>query len=181
MKAGKLTIILGLMVLLATIGILSLPPEGPTTRPDITLVTADGDKLPLESLSGRPLLVTFWSTTCATCIREMPHLAALHDELAPRGLEIIGISMYYDPPNQVLAMRKSRNIPYTIALDMRAEASQAFGDIRVTPSTFLIAPDGRIVYRQAGMLSMERVKKRILALLEGEVAENRMYSGGPNT
>ncbi len=145
MKPGKLTVTLAVLVLIVAIGILSLPPAGPTTRPDITLVTADGEKLPLESLAGRTLLVTFWSTTCTTCIKEMPHLAALHDELAPRGLQIIGISMYYDPPNQVLAMRKSRNIPYTIALDMRGEAAQAFGDVSMTPSTFLIAPDGRIV------------------------------------
>lgn len=181
MKPGKSAITLGVLVLLAVIGYLSLPPAGPTSSPDITLVTADGEQLALESLRGKPLLVTFWSTTCPSCIHEMPHLAALHNELAPRGLKIIGIAMYYDPPNQVLAMRKSRNIPYTIALDMRAEAAQAFGDVRVTPSTFLIAPDGRIVYRQAGMLSMERVKKRILTLLDNEVAENRVFSGEPNT
>jgi peroxiredoxin len=167
--------------LLAALGYLSLPPRGPATSPDITLVTADGEQLALNSLRGRPLLVTFWATTCTTCIGEMPHLVELHKELAPRGLKIIGIAMYYDPPNQVLAMRKSRNLPYTIALDLRAEAAQAFGDVRVTPSTFLIAPDGRIVYRQAGILSIERVKKRILALLDSYVAEKRVFSGSPNT
>lgn len=181
MKPGNITIGVMAVVVIVAIGYLTLPPAGPTASPAITLVTADGEQLALDSLRGRPLLVTFWSTTCSTCIQEMPHLIELHRELAPRGLEIIGIAMYYDPPNQVLAMRKSRNIPYTIALDMSAEAAQAFGDIRVTPSTFLIAPDGRIVYRQAGMLSMERVKKRILALLDAKVAENRVFSGDPNT
>jgi peroxiredoxin len=181
MKPGKSAITLGVVVLLAIVGYLSLPPAGPTASPDITLVTADGEQLSLESLRGRPLLITFWSTTCPTCIHEMPQLVALHNELASRGLEVIGIAMYYDPPNQVLAMRKSRNIPYTIALDLRAEAAQAFGDIRVTPSTFLIAPDGRIVYRQAGRLSVERVKKRILDLLDNEIAGDRAFSVRPNT
>jgi thiol-disulfide isomerase/thioredoxin len=181
MKPGNITIGVMAVVALVAIGYLTLPPAGPTTSPAITLVTADGEQLALDSLRGRPLLVTFWSTTCTTCIREMPHLIELHRELAPRGLEIIGIAMYYDPPNQVLAMRSSSNIPDTIALDLRAEAAQSFWYVRVTPSTFLIAPDGRIVYRQAGMLSMERVRKAILGLLDSDIAGNRVFSGSPNT
>jgi peroxiredoxin len=181
MKFGKITIVSVVVVSLAAIGYLSLPPAGPTTSPDITLVTTDGEQLALNSLRGRPLLVIFWATTCTTCIREIPHLVELHKELAPRGLKIIGIAMYYDPPNQVLAMRKSRNIPYTIALDLRAEAAHAFGDVQVTPSTFLIAPDGRIIHRQAGMLDMERVKKKILALLDKKIVSSRPLSTEPNT
>ncbi|MDH3526615.1 MAG: TlpA family protein disulfide reductase [Gammaproteobacteria bacterium] len=181
MKPGKLAISLMVVMLFAAIGYFSLPAPGPTTSPDITLVTTEGEQLALDSLRGRPLLVTFWATTCTACLKEMPHLIELYKELAPRGLKVIGIAMHYDPPNQVLAMRKSRNIPYTIALDIRAEAAQAFGDVRVTPSTFLIAPDGRIVYRQAGALSMERLKKRILALLDSDIARNRPMTDGPNT
>ena len=179
MKSRNLLIGALAVVLFVAVGYLTLPPEGPTTRPDITLVTADGEKLPLESLDGRPLLVTFWATTCPTCVREIPQLVKLHRELAPRGLEVIGIAMYYDPPNQVLAMRESRNIPYTIALDMRAEAAQAFGDIRMTPSSFLIAPDGRIVYRQAGRLSMDRLRKHIFNLLGDNSVTGRPFSAEP--
>ncbi len=180
MKPGNFSITLIVLVLLA-VGYVTLSPRGPATSPDITLVTTDGEQLALNTLRGRPLLVIFWATTCSTCLREMPHLVELHKELAPRGLKIIGIAMYYDPPNQVLAMRKSRNIPYTIALDLRAEAAHAFGDVRVTPSTFLIAPDGDIVYRKTGALNINGVRQDILALLDANTTTDRPVSAEPKS
>ena len=107
------------------------------------------------------MLVTFWATTCSSCVREIPHLIRLYDELAPQGLEIIGIAMDYDPPNRVLAMRKARNMPYPVALDIHADAARAFGNVRLTPTSFLIAPDGRIAYRKIGRMDMARLREDI--------------------
>ena len=112
-----------------------------------------------------PVLVTFWATTCTSCVREIPHLAELYVELAPRGLEIIGIAMHHDRPDQVLAMRKARHIPYPVVLDLQANAARAFGNVRVTPTSFLIAPEGRIMYRRTGALDMARLREAILDLL----------------
>jgi peroxiredoxin len=142
-----------------------LAPEGPKTRPDIGLITIDGEELRLNSLQGRPVLVTFWATTCNSCVKEIPHLVELYDDLAPQGLEVIGIAMGYDPPNRVLAMRRARNIPYPIALDIHADAARAFGNVRLTPTSFLIAPDGRIVYRKTGTLDMSRLREKIRGML----------------
>ena len=105
------------------------------------------------------------STTCPSCVREIPHLIQLYRELEPGGLEIIGITMAHDPPNQVLAMRISRSIPYPVTLDIQADAARAFGNIRVTPTTFLIAPDGRVVQRKIGMLDMPGMRREILAMI----------------
>ena len=86
-------------------------------------------------------------------MREIPHLADLYEEFGPHGLEIIGIAMYYDPPNQVVEMTRRSGIPYPIALDVRAEAARAFDNVRLTPTNFLIAPDGRIVRQKIGEFS----------------------------
>lgn len=153
------------VVLVGTLGYLWFAPAAIQSSPDISLVTIDGKQLRLASLHGRPVLVTFWATTCPGCIREMPHLIELYEELAPQGLEIIGISMDYDPPNRVLAMRKARNIPYPIALDIEADAARAFGNVRLTPTSFLIAPDGRIVYRKVGEMNMARLREELLGML----------------
>lgn len=133
--------------------------------PDISLLTVDGETLSLGALRGRPLLVTFWATTCSSCVREIPHLSELYAELSLRGLEIIGIAMQHDPPDRVLAMRRARNIPYPLVLDLQAAAARAFGNVRVTPTSFLIAPDGRIVYRRTGTLDTTRLRQDILAML----------------
>jgi peroxiredoxin len=166
MKPKEILISLFAIVLLATLGYLWFAPAGLKASPDIKLVTIDGEQLQLASLRGNPLLVTFWATTCPGCIKEMPHLIELYEELSPQGLEIIGIAMDYDPPNQVLAMRNAKNIPYPIALDLDAEAARAFGNVRLTPTSFLIAPDGRIVYQKLGEMSMEKLRQDILAMLQ---------------
>jgi len=153
------------VMLLGMLAYLWLAPAAPGASPDISLMTLDGEELQLSSLRGRPLLVTFWATTCSSCVREMPHLIKLYDELAPQGLEIIAIAMDYDPPNRVLAMRKAHNIPYPIALDLDAAAANAFGNVRLTPTSFLVAPDGRIAYRKTGTLDMANLREDILGML----------------
>ncbi|MDX2456974.1 MAG: TlpA disulfide reductase family protein [Gammaproteobacteria bacterium] len=166
MKRKGTLISLFALALLGTLGYVWLAPAGLTTSPDISLVTIDGEKLQLASLRGKPLLVTFWATTCPGCIREVPHLIELYEELSPQGLEIIAIAMDYDPPNRVLAMRNARHIPYPVALDIHAEAARAFGNVRLTPTSFLITPNGRIVYQKTGEISMAKLRQDILGLLK---------------
>jgi len=166
MKPAKSLSGLFIAALLGVCTYLWLAPGGPRNVPDITLLTIDGEQLPLVELRGKPLLVTFWSTTCSSCISEMPHLIALYEDLASLGLEIVAIAMNYDRPSQVLAMRKARRIPYPVALDINADAARAFGNIRGTPTSFLIDPDGRVVYRKTGALNMDRLRRDIHAMLE---------------
>ena len=165
MNSRGLLIMLCAVAMLATLGYLWMAPAALKSAPDIGLMTLDGKQLQLASLHGRPVLVTFWATTCNSCVSEIPHLIELYDELAPQGLEIIGIAMDYDPPNRVLALRKARNIPYPIALDIQADAAHAFGNVRLTPTSFLIAPDGRITQQRTGKMNMDALRRDILAML----------------
>ena len=165
MKTREALLTLFAVTLLGALAWLWFAPASLKTSPDISLMTIKGEEIQLASLRGKPLLVTFWATTCPGCIKEMPHLIELYDELAPQGLEIIGIAMDYDPPNRVLAMSKARNIPYPIALDIHADAARAFGNVRLTPTSFLIAPDGRIVYQKIGTINMVRLREDILGML----------------
>jgi len=142
-----------------------LAPTGIARVPDITVTTLQGDELQLTDLQGQPLLVTFWASTCASCIREMPHLAALYNELSPQGLEIIGIAMAYDPPNRVMELSRAKQIPYPLVLDIDSKAANKFGDVSVTPSTFLIAPDGQVVLQQTGTLDMDKIRALVLNML----------------
>ncbi|MDH5515957.1 MAG: TlpA family protein disulfide reductase, partial [Gammaproteobacteria bacterium] len=102
----------------------------------------------------------------------------LYEELHPRGFEIISIAMDYDPPNQVLAMSKARDIPYHVALDIHAEAARAFGDVRLTPTSFLIAPDGRIVYQKIGEMNMARIRQDILEMLDARPTTGSAQAAG---
>ncbi|MEE4377158.1 MAG: TlpA disulfide reductase family protein [Candidatus Competibacteraceae bacterium] len=133
--------------------------------PKLTVYTLDGRAIQLTSLQGKPVLVTFWATTCPACVQEIPHLTALYSELHPQGLEIVGIAMAYDPPNYVLQMVEHRRIPYPIALDPLGEAAQAFGDVRLTPTSFLISPQGRIVEQHVGAWDQAALRESIRSML----------------
>jgi peroxiredoxin len=153
------------LLAIAAAGYYRLLPPRVSHAPDISLLSIDGEELRLPAYRGRPVLVTFWSTTCPSCVREIPHLIELYRDLAPQGLEIIGITTAYDPPNRVLEMRNSRDIPYPVALDIHADAADAFGNVRLTPTSFLIAPDGRVVLSKVGRLDMTGLRREILAMI----------------
>lgn len=153
------------VVIFSVIAFLWLGPSGLQKAPDITLTTLDGKKIELQSLRGKPVLVTFWATSCPGCIKEMPHLIELYHELHNKGLEIIGIAMPYDRPDHVIEMRKRKNIPYPIALDIKGEAVSAFGNVRLTPSSFLINPAGIIVKHKIGEMDMKKVHALIVGML----------------
>ncbi|MFQ5660328.1 MAG: peroxiredoxin family protein [Gammaproteobacteria bacterium] len=153
--------------LLLIVGIISVwfSPLGLQRAPEITLKILDGREIDLQQLRGKPVLVTFWATTCTVCMKELPHLMALYKTLAPAGLEIIGVAMAYDPPNRVLELSKQRQIPYPIALDIDGKVALAFGDVAQTPTSFLIGPDGAILQHRIGKMDFEALRQRITHLL----------------
>ena len=136
------------------------------SAPEISLNIIDGRKIELHTLQGKPLLVTFWATTCSTCLKEMPHLVKLYDELGKEKLEIIAIAMSYDPPNRVVALSKRENIPYPVALDIDGSAAKAFGGVRVTPTHFLIDANGHVVQQKSGELDIKELRKKLKILLQ---------------
>lgn len=166
MKAKDIAILSFAAGLIALLAYLWTSPSGLKQAPELTVKTIKGEDISLGSLRGRPVLVTFWATSCPGCLEEMPHLIALYEELHPQGLEIIGVAMSYDPPNHVVNLVEQRAVPYPIALDLQERAAQAFGDVRLTPTSFLIAPDGRIVRQKIGEMDMNRLRNTILGLLE---------------
>lgn len=164
----KIKEIVTAIFVLALIGLLTFiwfTPDGLSQAPDIRVTTLDGKQIELKSLQGRPVLVTFWATTCPGCVKEMPHLAELYRELAPQGLEMIALAMAYDPEQQVREMIRIKKPPYKVALDRDGSAALAFGDVKLTPTTFLIAPDGRIVQQKLGEMDMNALHNRIVGML----------------
>jgi peroxiredoxin len=135
--------------------------------PHVTFTTITGKKIELVKLQSKPVIVTFWATDCAACIKEIPLLIELYQQFHPQGLEMIAVSMYYDLPNHVVAMSKARQLPYHVALDLKAEHANAFGRIKLTPTTFLISPDGNIIMQKTGLIDISDMKLRIENLLKG--------------
>jgi peroxiredoxin len=135
--------------------------------PETTFSTITGKKIALHELRGKPIIVTFWATDCASCIQEIPHLIELYQQYHDKGLEIIAVAMAYNPPNHVIEMTKTQQLPYDIALDMQAENAHAFGDVSLTPTTFLIAPDGQIALQKTGLFDLTEIKTQLSIFTKG--------------
>lgn len=170
MKTKGILISLFGLLLVGALVYVWLAPDGISRAPEIALKTLKGKSIQLAGLQGKPVLLTFWATDCPGCIKEMPHLANLYEELSPKGLEIIGVAVPRNRPDHVIAMVETKNIPYTVALDVDGSASQAFGNVRLTPTTFLIAPDGYIAHQKIGELDMQKVQRLIETMLPVQTA-----------
>jgi peroxiredoxin len=122
--------------------------------PDAVFTTLKGEQLSLKDLIGRPVLVTFWATDCPTCIEEIPDLIALHEQFKAHGLKIIAVAMPYDPPNHVLTLAEAKQLPYAVALDPDGSLVKAFGNVQLTPTTFLIDRSGEILLHKVGAFDL---------------------------
>jgi thiol-disulfide isomerase/thioredoxin len=135
--------------------------------PDTQFSTISGETFTLKTLQGKPVLITFWATSCGICLKEIPDLVELYQQFHPQGLEIIAIAMAYDPPNRVVAMTRERNLPYPVVLDLASEFVKAFGPIWGTPTSILIDTNGVISKRKIGAFELTDMQSRIQQLLEG--------------
>lgn len=154
------TAVIALVLLASAIALRS-----PRPAPAIQFTLIDGSTLRLKDLRGKPVLVLFWATTCNTCIAKAPELNQLYARLHPKGLEMIAVAMPYDPPARVAEFARLLKIPYPVALDYEANTVRAFGNVRVTPTTFLITADGTVAWRKPGKLDTAHLGVTIEDLL----------------
>lgn len=133
---------------IAIAGYLSLATR--TAAPAVTFTSLSGEKITPESLRGKVVLVNFWATSCTTCIKEMPDMVKTYNEFRGKGLEFVAVAMSYDPPNYVLNYTQTRSLPFKVALDADGAAAKAFGDVKLTPTTFVIDKQGNILKRYVG-------------------------------
>jgi peroxiredoxin len=120
------------------------------TLPSADFLLIDGSVMPSRALQGKVTLVNFWATTCVSCVKEMPALVQTHQTFKDRGFETVAVAMSYDPPAWVLNFAQSRQLPFKVALDHNGAVAQAWGDIKLTPTTFIVNRQGDIVKRYVG-------------------------------
>ena len=118
--------------------------------PDVTFISLAGDKISTQSLRGKVVMVNFWATSCTTCVKEMPQMVETYNTFKGQGLQFVAVAMKYDPPNYVLNFTETRQLPFTVAIDSSGDLARAFGDVTLTPTTFLIGKDGKILKRYVG-------------------------------
>lgn len=138
-----------------------------TTAPQATFVSLKGEQITTQSLRGKVVLVNFWATDCAVCLKEMPDMVRIYNQYRSRGLEFVAVAMQHDPPNYVINYAEKNALPFTVALDPVGALAQAFGGVKATPTTFVIDRRGNIVRKIVGAPDFAGLRE----LLETELKE----------
>lgn len=124
--------------------------KGQSRAPDATFTLLSGQKISTAAdLKGKVYLVNFWATSCATCMQEMPQMVETYQRFKGQGLEFVAVAMNYDPPMYVANYAQTRQLPFKVALD-DGSAAKLFGNVQLTPTTFVIDKDGKILKRYVG-------------------------------
>ena len=138
---------------------------GQAAAPQSTFVLLDGSRKTTDDLKGRVTLVNFWATSCVTCVAEMPRIIATHDKYQSQGYGTLAVAMSYDPPSYVVNFAQTRKLPFDVAIDNTGSVARAWGDVQLTPTTYLVDKRGEIVKRYVGEPDFAELHKLIEKLL----------------
>lgn len=135
--------------------------------PEFTYTLLDGTRGSSGQLRGKVVLVNFWATSCVSCVKEMPEIVQTWRKYHERGFETLAVAMSYDPPAYVANFAQSRALPFGVVIDNTGAIALGFGDVRLTPTTFVIDKRGGVVKRYVGAPDF----KELHALIERLLAE----------
>jgi peroxiredoxin len=83
-------------------------------------------------------------------VAEMPEIIATYKKFSPQGYDTVAVAMSYDPPAYVVNFAQSRALPFKVAIDNTGAVARAWGDVKLTPTTYLVNKKGEIVKRYVG-------------------------------
>lgn len=131
--------------------------------PEIQAVDVNGQMVSLSQWRGHPVYVDFWATTCPGCVQEMPKLSELYQQYHPAGFQLLAVAMNYDDAAQIQKLVSEQHLPFVVVYDAKGDIAHAFGDIRLTPTAFLIDGSGHIEQQIIGDPDFADLQRRIAA------------------
>lgn len=133
---------------------------------DLTLKDLSGVEQSLQSLRGRIVVLNFWATYCIPCRKEMPDLAAIQNEFAPLGVQVVGVSTDdIAERDKVLQFVRETKVNFPIWIGGSTEHMLKFGLGTALPGTVIIDRDGKISKIVSGVVDPAMLKKEIETLL----------------
>ncbi len=120
--------------------------------PEYSAMWLDGSKFDLATHREKVVLLNLWATWCGPCRAEIPELQKIHDHYAPRGFEVIGVSVDEGGVDVVKEFVTTNKMMYPVALDPEGKLA-AILQTSMLPTSVLIDRKGRIVWRSVGLVT----------------------------
>jgi len=136
---------------------------------DFELHDMDEEKIKLSNYKGKVVLLNFWATWCPPCIREMPSMERLHQQVDAEGFKVIAVNQMEDI-DQVFAFTGQLEVDPTfiILFDKTSSVSRDYA-VRGLPTTYLIDKEGQIRYRAVGGREFDHPE--VIKIIEQLMAE----------
>ena len=149
---NKKIILSSLVIFLTSLYLISFQKE---TINNLNMTSIQGEKITSNDLLGKVVLVNFWATDCPSCIAEMPDLIETYNKYKKQNFELIAVSMFYDPPSRVLSFSKNNKLPFSVVLDIDKKIASQFNGVTLTPTSFLIDHEGKIINKIIGEINFD--------------------------
>jgi cytochrome c biogenesis protein CcmG, thiol:disulfide interchange protein DsbE len=137
--------------------------------PAFATKSLDGEEVSLADYRGQVVLVNVWATWCDPCVRELPELKRLHEQLEGKGFTVIGLNTdTRSKISAVRAMTMRHQLPFPVWLDFESRSQVAF-ELRGYPTSILVDRQGNIRWRREGEIL--RNDPELMPMLEALLAE----------
>jgi thiol-disulfide isomerase/thioredoxin len=124
----------------------------------------DGTAQRLKDLKGTWVVVNFWATWCAPCVKEIPEIAEFAKEQGKK-TRVIGIALDWDESgkkdvDEAKLKRAAKKIGHTYPLVLGDDKTEkVFGKIKGMPTTIVYGPDGKVAYNKTGVVTKDLLSR----------------------
>lgn len=138
----------------------------------LSLKDLTGASQTLASFRGRVVVLNFWATWCEPCKKEMPDLSAIQKDYATKGVQVIGAAgNAADDSAKVIKFITDHKVDFPVWLGASTDDLKRFGVGEVLPATVIINREGKVVYREIGMIKPAELRNLLDAIALSGVRE----------
>ena len=131
-----------------------LKPKEGYLAPKFTLRNLRGNLEGLDDHAGKVIVVNFWATWCAPCVKEMPSFETLYRRFRSQGLTVLAVSLDKDRSAKVQEFVDKYKLSFPVLLDTEGVAEKLYPSFTI-PFTYVLDKQGRVAARIDGAKDWE--------------------------
>ncbi len=127
---------------------------------EMILTAVNGQTISLSSYRGQWVVVNYWATWCPPCLDELPELQGFHDDHVDKGALVIGLNSEMIDESRLNDFLETYFISFPI-FAVGPNPKSELGDVSGLPTTFLVNPEGEVVFRHVGPIPRQMLEESI--------------------
>lgn len=132
---------------------------------DFTFSTYDGKNLKLSNFSGKYVLLNLFASYCPPCMIELKVFQKLHTTCSSKGLQVISLMIDREGASLLPKIVSSRGLTYPVGF-ANSEVFKIFKDFSITPTTYIIDPNGALIDKQVGYKNYDEWIKALSTMVK---------------